>query len=316
MSLYLITGGAGFIGSHIARRLVKEGKSVRIFDNFSTGKWENLEGIRNDVDVVEGDLRDEDAVRRAVKGCGVVFHEAALASVPRSVANPGPTNDVNITGMLNLLTAARDENVSRFVFASSSSVYGNSDKPSKSEEDPTDPLSPYAITKRVGEMYGLVFHSLYELPFVAIRYFNVFGPYQDEDSDYAAVIPIFTSSMLQGKPAVIYGNGEQSRDFTFVSNIVDANLLAVERDEAVGQVINVACDNSYDLNYLVGALNRLLGTSIDPVYEEPRAGDVMHSRADIRRARKLLGFDPKIGFDEGLESTVMWYRGNLSAKSG
>ena len=316
MSLYLVTGGAGFIGSHLAHRFVQNGEKVRILDDFSTGRRENLEDIAGAVEVVEGDIRDGGTVRSAVRGADFIVHQAALASVPRSIEDPISTNDVNIGGTLNLLVAAREEGVARFVFASSSSVYGDSESPAKKETDPLAPLSPYAVSKQVGEMYGLVFHSLHGLPFVALRYFNVFGPNQDENSPYAAVIPIFVDRMLQGKRPVIYGDGTQSRDFTYISNVVDANVLALSRDEAVGTVMNVACGDSYDLNYLVKALNQSLGLEMEPVYDPPRPGDVLHSRADISRAKELLRFTPRTSFEDGMEQTVRWYQERFSAGRG
>ncbi|MBN1827064.1 MAG: SDR family oxidoreductase [Candidatus Eisenbacteria bacterium] len=314
MNDVMVTGGAGFIGSHLARRLAERGDRVRVLDNFSTGKRDNLADITDRVEVIEGDLRDLETVRRAARGVRWILHQGALASVPRSLADPVACNDVNVGGTLNVLIAAKEESVDRVVFASSSSVYGNSEKSPKHEDDPTDPLSPYAVSKRVGEMYGGVFHGLFGVPFTAIRYFNVFGPYQDEKSAYAAVIPIFIRSLLAGERPTIFGDGTQSRDFTFISNVVDANLLALERPDAVGRILNVACGGSYDLNHLVTVLNRLLGTDHEPVYEEPRAGDVKHSRADIERARRLLGYEPKAGFEEGLERTLDWYRRKIAAE--
>ncbi len=313
MPLYLITGGAGFIGSHIAKRLVKDGESVRIFDNFSTGKIENLESIRDSIDVREADLRDADAVGDAMKGVDYVFHEAALASVPRSIADPVSSNEVNITGTLHLLDAATKEKVKRFVFASSSSVYGDQEGDFKREDMVPNPLSPYAVTKHVGEQYGHVFHKLHGLPYVAIRYFNVFGSFQDEKSDYAAVIPIWAKCLLTGEAPVIFGDGKQSRDFTHVSNVVNANILATQREEAVGKSINVACGGSFDLNCLAEKLAGALGIDQKPVYADPRPGDVKHSKADISLAREALGYEPDIGFDEGLIETARWYSARLAS---
>ncbi len=307
MGSYLVTGGAGFIGSHIAKKLVEEGNRVRVFDNFSTGHMENLEAIRDDVEIVEADLRDAGAVSAAMKGIEVVFHEAALASVPRSIADPVSTSEVNINGTLHLLQAATAEEVVRFVFASSSSVYGDQEGEWKREDMTLNPLSPYAVTKQVGEMYGHVFHRLHGLPFVAIRYFNVFGPFQDENSDYAAVIPIFARRLIEGKAPVIFGDGRQSRDFTYVANVVHANLLAAEKEGAVGRSINVACGGSYDLNELAAKLALALGVRRDPEYADPRPGDVKHSKADISLARETLGYEPLVDFEEGLEETARWY---------
>lgn len=315
MPLYLITGGAGFIGSHIAKRLVKDGESVRIFDNFSTGKMENLEEIRDSIDLREADLRDADAVKNAMKGVDYVFHEAALASVPRSIVDPVASNEVNITGTLHLLDAATKEKVKRFVFASSSSVYGDQEGDFKREDMVPNPLSPYAVTKHVGEQYGHVFHKLHGLPYVAIRYFNVFGSFQDEKSDYAAVIPIWAKRLLTGEAPVIFGDGKQSRDFTHISNVVQANILATQREEAVGKSINVACGGSFDLNFLAEQLAKALGVDRKPEYAEARPGDVKHSKADITLARKALGYEPAIGFDEGLVETARWYTARLASTS-
>ncbi len=311
---YLITGGAGFIGSHLARRLVERGESVRIFDNFSSGKRENLADIESAVEVVEADLRDLDAVMEATRGVDYILHQAALASVPRSIADPVSTNAVNVGGTLHVLMAAKEHCVKRIVFASSSSVYGDQDPAAAKREDMRpNPLSPYAVSKHVGEQYGHVFHKLHDLPFVAIRYFNVFGPYQDEDSDYAAVIPIFSRCLLTGKRPTVFGDGKHTRDFTYISNVVDANMLAMEREEAIGHTINVACNGSFDLNYLIQRLNLAYGTDLEPIYAEPRAGDVKHSLADISRARELLGYDPAVGFEDGLEESARWYEKKLAA---
>ncbi len=313
MGNYLITGGAGFIGSHIARALVNRGDSVKVFDNFSTGKRENLDDLDGKVAIHRGDLRDVDSVTDAMRDIDVVYHEAALASVPRSIADPVSTNAVNIDGTLNLLCAARDAKVKRFVFASSSSVYGDQPGDSKREDMRPTPLSPYAVSKYVGELYGKVFHDVYGLPFVGIRYFNVFGPYQDEDSDYAAVIPIFSRALLTGKAPIIYGDGRQTRDFTFVGNVVQANLLAAERKQAVGRIMNVACGGSYDLNYLLSKLQLAYETNTEAVYKDARMGDVKHSKADISLAREALGYEPATGFEEGLKETAQWYLQKISA---
>lgn len=311
MSFYLVTGGAGFIGSHIVDRLVQNGEKVRVLDNFSTGKRANIEHNLGEIDLINGSLTDMGTVRRAVEGVDYVLHQGALPSVPRSVNDPIGSNDANINGTLNLLVAARDAGVKRLVFASSSSVYGDSPSLPKHERMPPDPLSPYALTKLAGECYCRLFTDLYGLETVSLRYFNVFGPRQDPESQYAAVIPKFIKCMLKGERPVIYGDGLQSRDFTYVENNVEANILACSAPRAVGEVMNIACGDRFSLLDLVDIINRILGTSIEPVFEPARPGDVKHSQADISKARELIGFEPKVGFVEGLERLVGWTRGNL-----
>lgn len=312
MSVYLITGGAGFIGSHIVDRLVNDGEQVRVLDNFSTGKRANIEHNLDEIDLIEGSLTDINTVRRAVEGVDYVLHQGALPSVPRSVNDPIGSNDANINGTLNLLVAARDAGVKRLVFASSSSVYGNSPSLPKHEGMPPDPLSPYALTKLAGEYYCRLFTDLYGLEAVCLRYFNVFGPRQDPESQYAAVIPKFINCMICGERPVIYGDGFQSRDFTYVENNVEANILACSAPHAAGEVLNIACGDRFSLLDLVDIINRILGNSIEPVFEPARQGDVKHSQADISRAREIIGFEPKVGFVEGLERLVRWTKGNLA----
>jgi len=311
VSFYLVTGGAGFIGSHIVDRLVQNGEKVRVLDNFSTGKRANIEHNLGEIDLINGSLTDMGTVRCAVEGVDYVLHQGALPSVPRSVNDPIGSNDANINGTLNLLVAARDAGVKRLVFASSSSVYGDSPSLPKHERMPPDPLSPYALTKLAGECYCRLFTDLYGLETVSLRYFNVFGPRQDPESQYAAVIPKFIKCMLKGERPVIYGDGLQSRDFTYVENNVEANILACSAPRAVGEVMNIACGDRFSLLDLVDIINRILGTSIEPVFEPARPGDVKHSQADISKARELIGFEPKVGFVEGLERLVGWTRGNL-----
>jgi nucleoside-diphosphate-sugar epimerase len=308
MSLMLVTGGAGFIGSHIAERLLSEGHAVRVLDNFSTGRRENLAGFGTEIDLVEGDIRDLDAVSRAVGGVDAVFHEAALASVPRSVDDPATSNQVNVMGTLNVLLASRDAGVRRVVYASSSSIYGESPELPKREEMSPAPESPYAVSKLAGEYYCRVFSSLYGLECVALRYFNVFGPRQDPSSQYAAVVPIFVAALLAGQRPVIHGDGEQSRDFTYVENVVEANLLAAFADGCAGQVMNAACGSTVTVNELFDRLRTLTGAAVEPVYVEPRAGDVRHSFADVTKARRMLGFEPSVEFEEGLVRTIQWFR--------
>lgn len=307
----LVTGGAGFIGSSIAHELVRLGRKVRILDNFSTGRRVNLAGLEGRLEVCEADLRDAGAVARAMKGVEVVFHQGALPSVPRSISDPAASNDVNVGGTLNVLLAARDEGVRRVLFASSSSIYGDAPEKLKSESLPPRPMSPYAVGKLAAEKYCQVFHGVYGLETVCLRYFNVFGPRQDPHGPYAAVIPAFVSRMLRGQAPVIFGDGEQSRDFCFIENVVQANLLAADVGEIRGEVVNVACGERTTLNEIVADLNKLLGTSLRPVYEPPRAGDVKHSLADISTTRKVLGYEPRVMFPEGLRRSIEWYKANL-----
>jgi len=308
MSCYLVTGGAGFIGSNIAEQLLARGEEVRILDNFSTGSHENIEHLEG-ADVFETDLCQLDAVREAVQGADYVLHHAAIPSVPRSVADPAATNRSNTDGTLNLLLASRDAGVKRVVFAASSSAYGNQPALPKAESQLPDPLSPYAVTKLAGEYYCKVFHEVYGLETISLRYFNVFGPRQDPASQYAAVIPIFITSMLKGERPTIFGDGEQSRDFSYIENVVHANVLAATTPGAGnGRAVNVACGERQTLNELVQMLNELLGTQIAPRYADPRPGDVRHSHADISLARALLGYEPCVRFREGLRRTVEWYK--------
>ena len=308
--MYLVTGGAGFIGSNLARKLAVDGINVRVLDDFSTGKRENIAGIEG-LEVIEGSLLDYDTIKRALEGAEFVLHQAAIPSVPRSVADPLKSNEANVTGTLNLLEAARASDVKRFVFAASSSAYGDTEVLPKVEDMPPDPLSPYAVGKYTGELYARVFASIYKLPTVSLRYFNIFGPYQDPASEYAAVIPKFIQLMLKGESPTIYGDGEQSRDFTYIDNAVEANLLACRSEKVgTGEVINVACGERYSLNDLVQILNEIIGTDIKPLYSEARPGDVRHSMADITRARELLGYKAGVDFRKGLKRTVEWFSSN------
>lgn len=305
---YLVTGGAGFIGSNIVAELLNRGHQVRVLDNFATGRRQNLAPLLDKIELIEGDLRSYHIVREAVSGMDFVLHQGALPSVPRSIKDPITTNQVNVGGTLNILNAAVDAKVKRLVFASSSSIYGDSEKLPKQEEMTPNPLSPYAVSKLAGEKYCQVFARIYNIHTIAFRYFNVFGPRQDPGSQYSAVIPKFVKAVLQDRQPAIYGDGLQSRDFTFVSNVVEANLLATEADYPPGMVFNCACHQRIDLNYLVKAINDILEKNISPVYQEPRPGDVKHSFADIERIHKYLGYEPKIRFDEGLGKTIDWYR--------
>lgn len=305
---YLISGGAGFIGSNIAKRLVEEGESVRIIDNFSTGKLENISSISGKVEIIDGDIRDTDIVSKAVRDMDFIIHQAALPSVPRSVKDPLTSNSVNVTGTLNLLNAVREAKIKRFVYASSSSVYGDTPVLPKREDMQPNPQSPYAVAKLTGEYYCSIFYKVYGLPTVSLRYFNVFGPNQDPQSQYAAVIPRFITAILNQKNPVIYGDGGQSRDFTFVENVVEANLLSCKSDNASGKIFNIACGDRYTINTLLNELYSLSDKKVDPVYSEPRQGDIRHSHADISRARETIGYSPKVDFKEGLRRTVEWFK--------
>jgi nucleoside-diphosphate-sugar epimerase len=304
---FLVTGGAGFIGSNIVERLVAKGYTVRVLDNFATGGRSNIESLLKDIELIEGDIRDFWTVVKATKGIDYILHQAALPSVPRSIDNPLTTTEVNVNGTLNILEAARFNGVRRIIYASSSSVYGDSEAMPKNEEMKPMPKSPYAITKLAGEEYCMSFHALYGLETVALRYFNVFGPRQNPFSQYSAVIPKFIDMLKNGQNPTIWGDGSTSRDFTYVDNIVDANLLACEKKTAAGNVINVACNRAYSLNQMVEKLNAILNTDLKPVYGPEKIGDVKHSLADIEKAAHILGYKPRIDFEEGLRSTVEWF---------
>ncbi len=308
MPRYLITGGAGFIGANLAHALVARGESVRILDDFSSGRIENLDGIEDRVEIVRGDLRDPATVTRAVQGTEIILHQAALNSNPRSIKEPGPTNAVNVGGTLLLLETARAAGVRRVVYASSSSVYGDTPGLPKTEDMPLSPKAPYGVSKLAAEHYCRVFTQVYGLETVSLRYFNVFGPRQHPDSEYAAVIPRFLRRMLTGRQPVVFGDGEQSRDFTAVENVVAANLVAAAAARGIGDVFNIACGQRSTLNQLVGWLNQLLGTDLSPVYEAPRPADIRHSYASIRKAEATLGYQPTLGVEEGLRQAVEWFK--------
>jgi nucleoside-diphosphate-sugar epimerase len=315
MAVYLVTGGAGFIGSHLVDALVRRGETVRVIDNFSTGNRDNLAHHRDNITIFDVDIRELDGLRAPLEGVDYVLHQAALPSVPRSVADPLGTHQTCATGTLNLLIAARDAGVKRFVYAASSSAYGNIQGEFKVETMPTNPLSPYAVAKLIGEQYCRVFNQIYGLATVALRYFNVLGPRQDPNSPYSAVIPLFATHMLRGEAPTIYGDGEQSRDFTYIDNVVHGNLLACVADPAKvgGEVINVAGGDRISLLKLVQDINELLGTTITPTFAEPRAGDVKHSRADVTKAGQLLGYEQQVTFQEGLARTVAWFKEQQTA---
>jgi nucleoside-diphosphate-sugar epimerase len=312
MAAYLVTGGAGFIGSHLTEELVRRGHSVRVADSLITGKRRNLEHIPG-VEFMEGDLADLPFAVRAVAGMDYVLHQAAIPSVPRSVQDPITSNRANIDASLAVLTAARDAGVKRLVYAGSSSAYGNTPTLPKREDMPPNPLSPYALQKLVAEQYCQMFTRLYGFETVTTRYFNVFGPRQDPGSPYSGVISLFSTALLEGRQPIIYGDGEQTRDFTYVANVVDGVLRACEAPKAAGEVINVACGTRISLNELVTVMNRIVGTSLQPIYKETRTGDVKDSQADITKARSLLGYTPLVGIEEGLRPTLEWCRTESAA---
>jgi nucleoside-diphosphate-sugar epimerase len=307
MARYLVTGGAGFIGSHLVEELIRRGETVRIADNFSTGKRENLPANAT-VDLVEGDLADPAVARRAVEGCDYVLHQAAIPSVPRSVKDPLTSHRANVDATLQVLLAARDAGVNRVVYAGSSSAYGNTAVLPKREDMKPQPLSPYALQKLVGEQYGQLFSKLYGLETVTIRYFNVFGPRQDPGSPYSGVISVFVKALNEGRPPTIYGDGKQTRDFTYVADVVQGVMLACHAPKVAGEVINVACGGRVSLLELLRSLQLILCQNVQPVFAAPREGDVRDSQADIFKARQLLGFSPSVTFEEGLRRTVAWYR--------
>ena len=308
MRTFLVTGGAGFIGSHIAEALVRRGDRVRVIDNLSTGHIENLDAVRDKIEFIEGDLRDADTVAAAVEGVDCIFHEAALASVPRSVEFPLDTHAHCVTATVALLDAARRSGVRRLVYAASSSAYGDQPNSSKRETDLPEPISPYGAAKLAAEYYCRAFSATYALETVCLRYFNVFGPRQDPDSPYSAVIPLFITAMLHGRRPTIYGDGLQSRDFTFVANVVHANLLAADAPNVSGRLFNCANGRTTDLLTLIRVLNELLGTDVQPVHADPRVGDVRESMADVTQARQWLGYETQVHFEEGLRRSIEYYR--------
>lgn len=307
-ALYLVTGGAGFIGSNLVRHLLERGDQVRVLDNFATGRRENLQELMGRIEVVEGDLRVEADVQRAVAGVRYVLHLGALGSVSRSVQDPQTTHEVNATGTLRMLMAAREAGVERFVFSSSSSVYGNTPVLPKQEDMTPTPLSPYALSKLNGEHHVRLFHTLYGMKTFSLRYFNVFGPRQNPKSQYAAVIPLFVDALRAGRAPVIFGDGEQTRDFTYVADVIAANLACCTAPEAAaGGVYNVAWGNRISVNELARRIGQLVGRELPPVYQPARAGDVRDSQADATRAHTLLGWQPRVPFEEGLRRTVAWF---------
>lgn len=309
---YLVTGGAGFIGSHLVHRLVQLGCRVRVLDNFSTGKRSNLAEVEGRFEMIEGDMADPAIARRACEGVDVVLHQAAIPSVPKSVADPAASHRANVEGTFQLLVAARDAKVRRFVYAGSSSAYGESARLPKVESMPTDPLSPYAVQKLTGEYYCRAFYRCYGLQTLTMRYFNVFGPRQDPTSQYAAAIPAFITAILANRSPTVYGDGEQTRDFTFIDNVVEANLLAAKAEKTSGEVINIACGSRITVNEIIAEINKFLGKNVKPNYVSQRPGDIRHSSADIRLAEQVIGYRPVVQFFDGLRRAIDWYTAHSS----
>lgn len=311
MSKFLVTGGAGFIGSNIVDELIRQNHDVRVIDNFMTGSRQNLKNVIGKIDLIEGDIRDPGIMRKAASGIEYILHQAAFRSVPKSVENPSLTNDINVTGTLNVLLAARESGAKRVVYASSSSCYGDADTFPQKEDAFPGPISPYAVSKLAGEYYCRTFSATFGLETVSLRYFNVFGPRQNPESKYSCVIPAFIFRMLKGEPAQVDGDGKQARDFTFVANVVEANIKAAHaQTKANGEVINVACGKSYSILDIVDNLNRLLGKDIKPQFGPARAGDVRKTHADITKLKRELGVVPKVNFEEGLKRTLEWFMEN------
>ena len=310
MANVLVTGGAGFIGSNLTEALLQRGHLVRVLDDFSTGKKENLvfDKTYPSLEIVEGDIRDLSTCQKAMKGMEYVFHQGAMPSVQLSVEDPGTSNAVNTGGTINVLLAAREKGVKRVIYASSCAIYGDTRTLPIHEEMPSNLLSPYALQKYIGEQYCRLFYQLYGLETISLRYFNIFGPKQDPNSLYSAVIPKFIDALLQGRPPIIFGDGEQSRDFTYIENVVQANLLAMSAGHLQGEAINVACGERTSLNQLLNVLKKILGSKLSPIYQESRKGDVKHSLADIRMGKEVIQYEPKVGIDIGLKKTVEFFQ--------
>jgi nucleoside-diphosphate-sugar epimerase len=312
MALSLITGGAGFIGSNMVRFLLSKGQKVRVLDNFANGKRENLTEVQSDIELIEGDIRDVSVVKRAVEGADVVYHLAALGSVPRSIKDPATTHDVNINGTFNVLMACKDAKTRRIVFASSSSVYGQSPVLPQHEDLPLAPISPYGATKATGEILFRSFYASFGVQSVCLRYYNVFGPRQDPTSQYAAAVPLFVSALMRNQSPKIFDDGEQSRGFTYIENVMNANWLAANVKEAHGEAMNISTSNAVTVNAVVKAIAKLLGKeNIKPSYVPPRPGDIKHSLADIKKAQKLIGYEPLVNFEQGIAKAIDWYKANL-----
>lgn len=315
MSLCLVTGGSGFIGGHIVRRLLREGRSVRVLDDFSTGRRENIADVESQIELVVGDICDHATAERCADGAEIIFHLAAIPSVPRSVDHPRESHEANINGTFNVLMAARKCGARRIVYSASSAAYGDTPTLPKIESMAPAPLSPYAVGKLTGEYYCRCFAGVYDMETVSLRYFNVFGPRQDPKSSYAAAIPAFVTRMLNGEPPIIFGDGEQSRDFCYIDNVVEANLLAAgvlsadtQVEKPAGEVVNIACGERTTLNEIIAIINENLGSNFAPDYRDRRPGDVMHSLADVSKARRVIGYEPKVLFAEGLQRTIGWYK--------
>jgi UDP-glucose 4-epimerase len=311
MEKFLVTGGAGFIGSNICKRLVSQDCFVRVVDNLLTGKKSNLADVIDKIEFIHADMGDSEVAQSAMKDIDVVLHEGALPSVPVSVDNPAATHKHCVDATFTLLLAARDAGIKRFVYAASSSAYGDAPTSPKVETMPASPLSPYAVAKLTGEYYCSVFYKIFGLETVSLRYFNVFGPYQDPTSQYAAAIPAFVTAILKDEPPTIYGDGEQSRDFTYIDNVVDANLLSARANQTKGEVINIACGLAVTVNEIIDMINDLLGKNVKSIYTDPRPGDVKHSLADITAAKNLIDYKPKVSFNNGLQLAIDWYKANL-----
>lgn len=308
MSIHLVTGGAGFIGSHLVTRLVELGRRVRVLDNFSSGQRGNLAHVEGRYELLEGDMRDPAVCDRACDGVEVVFHEAAVPSVPLSVERPEDSHTANINGTFNLLLAAKNHGVRRFVYAASSSAYGDTPELPKRESMTPNPKSPYAVQKLVGEHYGRAFHECYGLETISLRYFNVFGPRQNPKSQYAAAIPAFVTAILRNESPVVYGDGEQTRDFTYIDNVVEGNVLAADAKKTSGEAVNLACGDRISVNEVIARINAILGKRVPTKHLPERAGDVKHSCADITRVKELLGFKPIVSFEEGLRRAIQFYQ--------
>ena len=311
MEKFLVTGGAGFIGSNITRKLVEQGCSVTVLDNLLTGKKSNLADCFDKIEFIEADMGDPAVAAKAVKNVDVVLHQGALPSVPKSVDDPVATNRHCVDATVTMLIAARDAGVKRFVYAASSSAYGDAPTLPKVETMPSIPLSPYAVAKLAGENYCTAFFKCYGFETISLRYFNVFGPYQDPASQYAAAIPAFVTSILKDEPPTIYGDGEQSRDFSYIDNVVEANLLAARAPKTAGEIINIACGESVTINQIIEMINEIVGKNVKPIYTDPRPGDVKHSLADISLAQKIIGYKSVVSFKAGLEKAIDWYSKNL-----
>ncbi len=311
MGLSLVTGGAGFIGSNMIRFLLDKGETVRVLDNFETGKHENLEEIKHDIEIIEGDIRDEAVVAKAVAGAEIVYHFAALGSVPRSIDDPKTTHEVNVDGAFNVLEACRAAGVRRLVFASSSAIYGECEVLPQHEGLPIAPISPYGASKAIAEIYFRAYYETYKFETVCLRYYNVFGPRQDPNSQYAAAIPLFVSALLRDEAPGIFDDGEQSRGFTYIDNVMNANWLAANAKETHGEALNISTKDAVTVNTVVNTIRELLGKDIAPKYLPPRFGDIKHSLADVSRAKEVIGYEPFVTFDEGIRKAIDWYKENL-----